>query len=86
MLIEERLKQRLQPYVISAAKLGLDSAMFEECFLSTAGSALRYDENGKLFIVTGDIPAMWLRDSSAQVLHYLRFADEPEVKSLFLVN
>jgi len=27
---------------------------------------------------------MWLRDSSAQVMHYIRFADEPEVKELIL--
>ena len=55
--------------------------MFRKCFLSTIETTVQQTP-GDTFVITGDIPAMWLRDSTAQVLHYLRFADAPEVASM----
>lgn len=52
------------------------SAMFRQCFLSTADTTAQMEENGSCFVITGDIPAMWLRDSSAQVNHYVPFVKE----------
>ena len=52
------------------------SALYRNCYPNTAGSALRKLEDGSLFVLTGDIPAMWLRDSSAQVNHYIQNAIE----------
>ncbi len=49
--------------------------MYSRCFESTWETTLQRSE-GTVFLVTGDIPAMWLRDSSAQVYHYLPFASE----------
>ena len=55
--------------------------MFRKCFLSTIETTVQQTP-GDTFVITGDIPAMWLRDSTAQVLHYLRFAQEPEVAAM----
>lgn len=55
--------------------------MFRKCFLSTIETTVQIAE-GDTFVITGDIPAMWLRDSTAQVLHYIRFADSPQVASM----
>lgn len=50
--------------------------MFKQCFMSTLDTTAQFEENGSCFVITGDIPAMWLRDSSAQVNHYVRFAQK----------
>ena len=48
--------------------------MFENCFPNTLDTTVRFAiKNGvpDTFVITGDIDAMWLRDSSAQVWPYL---------------
>ena len=54
--------------------------MFRNCFPNTLDTTVHYgkDENGEddTFIFTGDIAAMWLRDSAAQVWPYLALAAE----------
>ncbi|MCD8151132.1 MAG: glycoside hydrolase family 125 protein [Clostridiales bacterium] len=45
--------------------------VFERCFLSTLNTTLQQKEDGTTFVITGDIPAMWLRDSACQVKPYL---------------
>ncbi len=54
--------------------------MYRRCFRSTWDTTLQRSE-GTVFLITGDIPAMWLRDSSAQVYHYVPHAARyPEVR------
>lgn len=47
--------------------------VFRQCFLNTLQTTVELLEDGTTFVFTGDIPAMWLRDSSAQVRAYLPF-------------
>ena len=49
------------------------AGMYRNCFRSTWDTTLQRSD-GTVFLVTGDIPAMWLRDSSAQVYHYVPHA------------
>ncbi|MBW5445641.1 metal-independent alpha-mannosidase [Cohnella sp. CFH 77786] len=45
--------------------------MFANCFSNTLRTTVKPMQDGTVFIITGDIPAMWLRDSAAQVRPYL---------------
>ncbi len=51
--------------------------MFRNCYPNTLDTTITHTtRNGKpdTFVITGDIPAMWLRDSTAQVWPYLPLA------------
>jgi hypothetical protein len=53
------------------------SAMFERCFPNTLDTTVfpeMLEGKPDTFVITGDIDAMWLRDSSAQVWPYVQFA------------
>jgi len=50
------------------------SKMFKKCFPNTWETTVNVLSEKDTFVITGDIPAMWLRDSAAQVNHYLPYA------------
>ena len=50
--------------------------MFEKCFLNTINTTIKRMEDKTSYVLTGDIPAMWLRDSVCQVRPYLVLANE----------
>lgn len=56
--------------------------MFENCYPNTIDTTVHYrideDGNNDTFVYTGDIHAMWLRDSGAQVWPYVALANEDE--------
>lgn len=74
--VEETIK-RVKPK-IKDPKLAW---MFENCFPNTLDTTVNFTMRGKrpdTFVITGDIDAMWLRDSSAQVWPYLSLANSDE--------
>lgn len=55
--------------------------MFENCFPNTLDTTVEFEiKDGKpdTFVITGDIHAMWLRDSTAQVWPYLPLTNNDE--------
>lgn len=84
MKIPESLKKRaamLEEYYRSHYE-GL-APLAAQCFLNTMETTVKQLEDGSYFVITGDIPAMWLRDSAAQVRPYVKFAKEdPELQKI----
>lgn len=64
--------------------------MFMQCFPDSLDTTVYFTQtedhtNPDTFIVTGDIPAMWLRDSTNQIWPYLHFIQEDvELQRMFV--
>jgi uncharacterized protein len=60
--------------------------MFENCFPNTLDTTVDFsvtDGRPDTYVITGDIPAMWQRDSTAQVWPYLALVkDDPALRQL----
>jgi len=78
----ERTIQRVQSS-IGNKELGW---MFENCFPNTLDTTVEFevvDGRPDTYVITGDIDAMWLRDSTAQVWPYLPLMkDDPALQQL----
>ncbi|GIO56222.1 glycosyl hydrolase [Paenibacillus cineris] len=76
----ERLAGRMSEQLAGETRL-LD--IFQNAIRNTWGTTLKRMEDGTTFVITGDIPAMWLRDSAAQVRPFLVLAKEdPEAADM----
>lgn len=57
--------------------------VFANCYRDTLEKTITLKEDGTAYVITGDIPAMWLRDSAAQLRPYLPLAaNDPEIAGL----
>lgn len=50
----------------------------KQCYLNTIETTVKKCDNGDYFVITGDIPALWLRDSSAQLRPYAKHCKNSE--------
>ncbi|MDF2945044.1 MAG: metal-independent alpha-mannosidase [Herbinix sp.] len=50
--------------------------LVKQCFLNTIETTVKQLEDDSYFVITGDIPAMWLRDSSAQLRPYVKYTKQ----------
>ncbi|MNK55803.1 hypothetical protein D3C87_748230 [compost metagenome] len=57
--------------------------LFKNCFPNTLETTTKLMDDGTTFVITGDIPACWLRDSVEQVIHYIPFAkNDPDLQRI----
>jgi meiotically up-regulated gene 157 (Mug157) protein len=74
--------QAVEDTIVQVKKAMADEELawlFENCFPNTLDTTVTYvekDEAPSTYVITGDIDAMWLRDSSAQVWPYLPLANK----------
>jgi len=68
-IVEMKNKLKDRPYL---------AWLFENCFPNTLDTTVHFNGADDTFVYTGDIHAMWLRDSGAQVWPYVPFAKYDE--------
>jgi uncharacterized protein len=82
--IPESMKQIIEEVAHRLAHRPKLSLFFKHCFPNTLQTTVKRLEDGTTFVITGDIPAMWLRDSAAQVRPYLILAAQDQEIRLML--
>lgn len=68
----QKLEEKIKAVYPSLAPLA------KNCYLNTIETTVKKCDNGDYFVITGDIPALWLRDSSAQLRPYAVHCKESE--------
>ncbi|MCL6602820.1 MAG: glycoside hydrolase family 125 protein [Paenibacillus sp.] len=57
--------------------------LFKNCFPNTLETTTKLLPDGTTFVITGDIPASWLRDSVEQVIQYVPLAkNDPDLQRI----
>jgi len=84
MIDQQQLIDKISNYADSVTLYSKKATkLFRHALVDTITNTVSVQSEGKIFVATGDIPAMWLRDSTFQVLPYLQLVKEiPEIKEL----
>ena len=78
--VENRINEYCKKIEKHSPKLAL---LYRNCYPNTLETATEILPDGKVFVLTGDIPAMWLRDSTAEVSHYIPLArDNHDIRAI----
>lgn len=75
LAIPESMQQLIDQVAAQLSARPKLAQLFRNCFPNTWTTTMRPHPDGSTFVITGDIPAMWLRDSAAQVRPYLILAE-----------
>lgn len=67
---------RIEKYCSKLGSYPKLAQLYRNCYPNTLETTVKLKDDGSVFVLTGDIPAMWLRDSTAQVSHYIPLAAE----------
>lgn len=83
MSIQETMDNFLNTLREQAAEIPELMDVFVNCYTNTLNTTVKRMENNITHVITGDIPAMWLRDSAAQLRPYIFLAKEnAEIREL----
>ncbi len=77
-MIQETIDKFLEEVKEKAAECPHLMELFTNCYTNTLNTTVKPMGDGTTHVITGDIPAMWLRDSAAQLRPYLFLAKEDE--------
>jgi hypothetical protein len=82
----EQITEKIKTQTGQSAHLDKLIRVFKKTFMNTIDTTVRPTQEGRVFVITGDIHAMWLRDSVPQVEHYLECcaASSPAVREMLV--
>ena len=83
MSIQETMDNFLNTLREQAEEIPELMDVFVNCYTNTLNTTVKRMENNMTHVITGDIPAMWLRDSAAQLRPYIFLAKKnAEIREL----
>ena len=85
-MIPDSMRQMLEHISAKLPTVPRLREVFAATVANTYTTTLEQQPDGTIFVITGDIPAMWLRDSAAQVRPYLHLAKADPVFSSLIAG